>query len=59
MMYREELNQNGTTKHSRHCKACFGRFDLSCHRCLELKRGAARRRRQPNKPSDRQRRLPW
>jgi hypothetical protein len=60
MMYREEFNQNGSVKHSRNCKACFGRFDLRCHRCLQLKKGAARRPTwHPKKPSEHQRRLPW
>ena len=42
-MYRLELAANGVTKHSRHCIAAFGRFDLNCHRCLELRAGAAPR----------------
>jgi hypothetical protein len=43
-MYRREVNRDGTTKHSRHCKATFGRRDWSCHRCCELMRGAAPRK---------------
>lgn len=42
-IYPLELNQDGTTKHSRHCKAVFARRDWRCHRCMELMRGAAPR----------------
>jgi hypothetical protein len=42
-MFRQELNANGTTKHSRHCAATFGRRDWRCYRCVELMRGAAPR----------------
>lgn len=42
-MYPQELNDDGTTKHSRHCRACFGRKDWNCHRCVELVLGAAPR----------------
>lgn len=44
MMYPQELNHDGTTKHSRRCQAAFGRKDWSCHRCAELMRGAAPRK---------------
>ena len=42
-MFRREFNANGTTKHSRHCAATFGRRDFRCHRCVELLKGAAPR----------------
>lgn len=41
--YTRETKSDGTTKHSRHCKAAFGRRDLRCARCLELRSGAAPR----------------
>ncbi len=38
-MYRPEYNKNGTAKHSSQCKGSFGRYDLLCHRCLQLLHG--------------------
>lgn len=35
-MYVRESLLDGRTKHSRHCKATFGRRDWRCHRCCEL-----------------------
>lgn len=43
-MYMREANLDGTTKHSRHCQAAFGRRDWHCHRCCELMLGAAPRK---------------
>jgi hypothetical protein len=42
-MYPLEVNLDGRTRHSRHCKAAFGRRDWSCHRCCELMKGSAPR----------------
>lgn len=43
-MYKPEFNLDGSIKHSRHCKAAFGRRDWNCHRCVELMSGAAPRK---------------
>lgn len=63
-MYPLEINHDGTTKHSRHCKAIFGRRDWSCHRCCELMKGSAPRKGWQHqffarKLNQSQRRLPW
>jgi hypothetical protein len=42
-MYPREYNANGTSKHSRQCKALFARRDFQCVRCLELLHGSAPR----------------
>ena len=33
-----------TTKHSATCKRVFGRYDMTCDRCLELRMGFGARR---------------
>jgi hypothetical protein len=43
VMYRPEFTKDGRSKHSRHCKAAFGRRDWNCHRCHELIRGGSAR----------------
>jgi hypothetical protein len=43
LLYPPEANLDGTSKHSRHCKAMFARRDWQCRRCLELMKGAAPR----------------
>lgn len=63
-MYRQEFNQDGTTKHSRSCQSAFGRRDWNCHRCVELLRGAAPRKGWQHeyfakKLRQAQRSLPW
>lgn len=43
VLYPLEVNLDGSTRHSRHCKALFARRDWQCRRCLELLRGSAPR----------------
>jgi len=43
-MYPPEVNLDGSTRHSRQCKALFNRRDWSCHRCCELMKGSAPRK---------------
>jgi hypothetical protein len=42
-MYPKEVDAEGHTLHSKHCKAAFARRDWQCHRCCELMHGAAPR----------------
>jgi hypothetical protein len=63
-MYPREANQDGTTRHSKHCLATFSRRDWRCHRCCELMLGAAPRKGWQREYFQRklnqvQRRLPW
>lgn len=39
-MYPKEVDAEGHTLHSKHCKAAFSRRDWQCHRCCELQLGA-------------------
>lgn len=42
-MYPKSFTASGRSRHSSKCKACFGRHDSRCWRCLELQMGAAPR----------------
>jgi hypothetical protein len=42
-MYPKSFTKTGRSKHHHRCKACFGRHDPRCWRCLELLHGAAPR----------------
>lgn len=55
MMYREAFNQDGSRRHAKACQGAFGHYDPRCHRCLELRRGAAPRPGWKKKPNPDQR----